>query len=114
MEATHWLVMGPGGRSKIVPMDQVKNAKRSESHSEDAMDAHNARRRIAELERRVEELKGEEPDSGGSAPAFKPTQPYYAESDGDGEDGESTNEAGGTEGAGASGGFMETTPYYDS
>lgn len=75
------------------------------------MSVNEALTKIERLKRRVQELRGEDPDSGGSAPAFKPTQPYYAENEGD-ETAE--NEAGGTEGAGASGGFMETTPYYDS
>lgn len=116
-EARYYIELGPGGRSKVYHPDgrPVENTgscdARSESNQEDGMTVSEALERIDELREEIARLGGDELAEN-RGPQFMPTK-HYAESDGDGEDGEATNEASGTEGASASGGFMEPTPYHE-
>lgn len=118
MESRYWIELGPGGRSRVYNMDGTPVSagscnERSESNQEDGMTVSEALERIDELREEIARLGGDELAENRSTSAFMPTRPYHADNDGDGEDGESTNEASGTEGASASGGFMEPTPYHE-
>lgn len=118
-EARYFVTLGPGGRSKVYRMDgtpvkgtgdsfETSGSPIKGDNMSSNMSVNEALTKIDRLKRRVQELKGEEPDSGGSTPAFKPTQPYYAENEGD-EDAE--NEAETVETGGQQ--FAATTPYYE-
>lgn len=83
MEAKYWMVMGPGGESRVWRMDELATNERRESNEEMTMSSTEeaVRREIEKLEEKVDRLTGARAENRRDGPAFMEPTPYFAENE---------------------------------